>query len=152
MRGREEVNEGETLCGNRSRQLLPSVLSTGVPSGLLCLNCTFQSAASSWAVGLWVFWYFLRATVVATWNAHPSFVCRWRHCGGNIQCIVENLGPQVSSLNLYSPVAAICTASLTFSNSTFCPHSVFMCFVWFWEQTAIISLNSFNWLVFITEI
>ena len=26
------------------------------------------------------------------------------------------------------------TASLTFSNSTFCPHSVFMCFVWIWEQ------------------
>ena len=41
--------------------------------------------------------------------------------------------------------------SLTFSNSTFCPHSVFMCFVWIWEQTAIISLYSINWLVFITE-
>jgi len=30
-------------------------------------------------------------------------------------------------------------------------HSVFMCFVWIWEQTAIISLYSINWLVFITE-
>jgi hypothetical protein len=27
-------------------------------------------------------------------------------------------------------------------NSTFCPHSVFMCFVWISEQTAIISLYS----------
>jgi hypothetical protein len=36
-------------------------------------------------------------------------------------------------------------------NSTFCPHSVFMCFVWISEQTAIISLYSINWLVFITE-
>jgi len=36
-------------------------------------------------------------------------------------------------------------------NSTFCPHSVFMCFVWIWEQTAIISLYSINWPVFITE-
>ena len=36
-------------------------------------------------------------------------------------------------------------------NSTFCPHSVFMCFVWIWEQTAIISVYSINWLVFITE-
>jgi len=35
--------------------------------------------------------------------------------------------------------------------STFCPHSVFMCFVWIWEQTAIISLNNINWLVCITE-
>jgi len=27
-----------------------------------------------------------------------------------------------------------------------------LCFVWIWEQTAIISLHSINWLVFITEI
>jgi len=40
---------------------------------------------------------------------------------------------------------------LTFTNSTFCPHSLFMCFVWILEQTAIISLYSINWLVFITE-
>jgi len=38
---------------------------------------------------------------------------------------------------LYTPVA-------TFTNSTFCPHSVFMCFVWISEQTAIISLYSIN--------
>ena len=37
-------------------------------------------------------------------------------------------------------------------NSAFCPHSVFMCFVWIWEQTVIISLYNINWLVFITEI
>ena len=36
-------------------------------------------------------------------------------------------------------------------HSTFCPHSVFMCFVWIWEQTAIISLYSIDWLDFITE-
>ena len=29
--------------------------------------------------------------------------------------------------------------------------AVFMCFVWIWEQTAIISLYNINWLVFITE-
>ena len=46
------------------------------------------------------------------------------------------------------PVVAICTASLTFSNSTFCLHSVF---VWIWEQTAIISLYNINWLLCITE-
>ena len=40
---------------------------------------------------------------------------------------------------------------LTFTNSTFCPHSVIMCFVWIWEQTAIVSLYSIDWLVFITE-
>ena len=37
-------------------------------------------------------------------------------------------------------------------NFPFCLHNVFMCFVWIWEQTAIISLYSINWLVgFITE-
>jgi hypothetical protein len=46
---------------------------------------------------------------------------------------------------------SLCTASLTFNNSTFSPHSVFMCFVWISEQTAIISLYNINWLVFITE-
>jgi hypothetical protein len=54
-------------------------------------------------------------------------------------------------LTLYSPVVTICTASLTLHNSTFCTHSVFMCFVWIWEQTAIISLYSIDWLVFVTE-
>ena len=48
-------------------------------------------------------------------------------------------------------MVTICTTSLTFNNSTFCPHTVFMCFVWIWEQTAIISLYSINWLVFMTE-
>jgi hypothetical protein len=51
---------------------------------------------------------------------------------------------------MYRTVVTICTASLTFSNSAFCPHSVFMCFVWIWEKTAIISLYSVNWLVCIT--
>jgi len=36
-------------------------------------------------------------------------------------------------------------------HSTFCPNSVFMGFVWNWEQRAIISLYSIDWLVFITE-
>jgi hypothetical protein len=44
-----------------------------------------------------------------------------------------------------------CMASLTFNSSTFFPHSVFMCFVWIWEQTVIISLYSNEWLVFITK-
>ena len=48
-------------------------------------------------------------------------------------------------------MVTIYTASLTFNNSTFHPHTVFMCFVWISEQTAIISLYSINWLVCITE-
>ena len=55
-------------------------------------------------------------------------------------------------LVLCSPMVTICTAISTFDNSTFCPRSVFMCFVWISEQTAIISLYNINWLVFITKI
>jgi len=42
-------------------------------------------------------------------------------------------------LILHNPVVttSIYTASLTLNNSTFCPHSVFMCFIWIWEQRAI---------------
>ena len=48
-------------------------------------------------------------------------------------------------------MVTMCTASLTFSNSTFCPPTVFMCFVWISGQTALISLYNINWLVFITQ-
>ena len=48
-------------------------------------------------------------------------------------------------------MVTIFTTSLTYTHSTFCPHSVFICFVWIWEQTAIISLYNINWLVCITE-
>jgi hypothetical protein len=48
-------------------------------------------------------------------------------------------------------VVTICTTNLTFRNSIFRPHSVFMRFVWISEPTAIIFLYSINWLVFITE-
>jgi hypothetical protein len=49
------------------------------------------------------------------------------------------------------PIAAFRNFGNGIKNSTFCPHSVFMCFVWISEQTAIISLCNINWLVFITE-
>jgi hypothetical protein len=67
---------------------------------------------------------------------------------------------------MYRTVVTICTAQwslyvphsghymyhqFNIHNSTFYPHTVFMCFVWISEQTAIISLYSINWLVCITE-
>jgi hypothetical protein len=67
---------------------------------------------------------------------------------------------------MYRSVVTICTAQwslyvplsghymyhqFNIHNSTFCPHTVFMCFVWISEQTAIISLYNINWLVFVTE-
>jgi len=37
---------------------------------------------------------------------------------------------------------------LTLNNATFCTQNVFICFVWNWEWTAVISLCSTNWLIF----
>ena len=48
-------------------------------------------------------------------------------------------------------MVTICATSVTITNSTFCPHSVFMCSLCIWEQTAIISLHIINWLVFIID-
>jgi hypothetical protein len=50
----------------------------------------------------------------------------------------------MTDVTLCSPVVTICTAR--FNISTFCPHSVFMCFVRILEQTAIISLYNTNLL------
>ena len=77
--------------------------------------------------------FYVRTSTLA--QSSELIDCSWRHYSAH--------------LTLYSPVVTICTASLTFNNSTFCPHTVFMCFVWIWEQTAIISLYSINWLVLI---
>jgi hypothetical protein len=69
-----------------------------------------------------------------------------------IRFLVSNFNPlKPSGHYMYRTVVTICTTSLTLQNSTFCPHSVFMCFVWISEQTAIISLFSINWLVCIIE-
>jgi hypothetical protein len=68
----------------------------------------------------------------------------------NICTAQWSLYVQHSGHYMYRIVVTICTTSLTFNNSTFCPHTVFMCFVWISEQTAIISLYNINRLVFIT--
>ena len=40
---------------------------------------------------------------------------------------------------------------LAFKNSTFCPHSMFVCFVCTSEQAEILSVHNINELVFMTE-
>jgi len=49
---------------------------------------------------------------------------------------------------MYSAAVTDCTICV---NLTFCPWSVFMSFVWFSEQTAVILLNIINNLIFVTE-
>jgi hypothetical protein len=63
-------------------------------------------------------------------------------CRGDVTC-TENTAIWAGVTVQYVP------PRLTLTTSTFCPQSVFVCFVWIWEQTAIISLYSTNWLVLI---
>jgi len=55
-------------------------------------------------------------------------------------------------LTLQRPVVTICTASFNIQQFYLLSTQCYMCFVWIWEQTAIISLCSINWPVFINEI
>jgi len=93
--------------------------------------------------------------------------------GSLVQCLAKNYKngsivpvdmEKVGVMAAYSDPLCVCVvhcirrhtgylyiASFTFSNSTFCPHSVFVCLVWISEQTTIISPYSINWLVSITE-
>jgi hypothetical protein len=48
-------------------------------------------------------------------------------------------------------VVTVCTARFSIHKFYVLPTSVFMRFVWISEQTAIVSLYSINWLVFITK-
>ena len=71
------------------------------------------------------------------------------HCTTSVLCTayrapsVYRHAQRCRCMALYTPVITI----HTFSNSAFCPHIVYMCFVWMWEQTAIIPLYNINWLV-----
>ena len=71
------------------------------------------------------------------------------HCG--VQWGLERF-PQTGITLFHRTVVTIYTTSCNAKKTlTFYPHPVFMYSVWIWEQTAIISLYSISWLVFITE-
>jgi len=77
-------------------------------------------------------------TVKLQQKIFPVFLKMFLALGRAALFLIDSIKP------FYSPVGAICITSLTFNNSTFSPHSVFMCFVWISEQTAIISLYNIN--------
>jgi hypothetical protein len=75
-------------------------------------------------------------------NSRFSQFCKRAYNKEHVQLVIRKVHCRV--LIFHSPVVTICTASLTFTHPMFCPHSVFMCFVWISEQTAIISLYNIN--------
>jgi len=64
---------------------------------------------------------------------------------GGVFTVRYGLNLRVMCINPSKPSGHCMYRQLTFNSSTFWPHSVFMCSVWNWEQTAIISLYSIDW-------
>jgi len=62
-----------------------------------------------------------------------------------MHCLSSSLNVQIT-LPITSKAQALVylPADLTFTNYTFCLHSVLLCFVWVSEQTAIFFLYSFS--------
>ena len=115
----------------------------------LCCSSTEQLAG--WASLLvWTFWSGGKSVRTMGSRAPDHPVCALvpilYHT--ELHFLPQGMGMSLFSAMIYCHVPT----GLTFNNSTFYPHSVFMCFVWISEQTAIISLYNINWLVFITQI
>ena len=53
--------------------------------------------------------------------------------------------------NLLKPTGHVTHQQFNIQQLCVLPHTVFMCFVFVWEQTATCATYSINWLVFITE-
>ena len=128
------------LCLGRAAA---SNVADGSLSNRLCNQMSFERSQGSARVSvnrerdLWLAWDLVASWVQRNWCV--VFKIQLFDCSKLLQPIGHYM---------YSTVVNICTASLTFSNPTFCPHCVFICLVWIWEQTAIISLYSINWLFF----
>ena len=79
--------------------------------------------------------HYMYRTVVTICTAQRSLYVP--HSGHYMYRKVVTICPSEWSLyvpysghDMYRSAVTICTTSLTFSNSTFCPQTVFMCFVW----------------------
>ena len=60
--------------------------------------------------------------------------------------------PQNDPLNLLKPTGYVMHQQVQHSRIVRSAHTVFICFVFIWEQTATCATYIINWLVFITEL
>ena len=54
-------------------------------------------------------------------------------------------------INLLKPTGHVMHHQLNIQQLYALPHTVFICFVFIWEQTATFATYSINWFVFVTE-
>jgi hypothetical protein len=147
------VGRGRTLGCPRHSVLLAAKKSEVRKLGIL--NCALLACGPNFAeVDRWsgAEWFLKVDTHVGT----AWWMSEWleqRHCAVwyTVCCSVTLL----ETLYLFNPIRPVCSFTyrqVKHSQILRSAHTaVFMCFVWIWEQTAIISLYSINWLVCITE-
>jgi hypothetical protein len=122
----------------------------------VCLLSYFKYTVSNTGTGLlyWKllnsYWDFVEDLLSGHYSIHfihsSHLKCpSWEYSGGSHKHDYELPSYSEDQRSLYVP------SYLTLKNSTFCPHSVFMCPVRISEQTVIISLCSINWLGFINQ-
>jgi hypothetical protein len=100
-------------------------------------DCSRMKASSTWKEMDEVRWESpLLALIVGEVRVYVSRLCTNKGCIGSFRylycahlpCLLVNSWPSKTQWLLYVP------QRITLSNSTFCPHSVLMCFVWIWEH------------------
>jgi len=69
---------------------------------------------------------------------------RWRFCSAHSWLLCK-------FINFIKPTVYVMHQQFNIQQLYALPHTVFMCFVFIWEQTATCATYSVNWLVFITE-
>ena len=89
-----------------------------------------SSSFSSRSFGILPFLARSAPSTLCSGNRHVSFCYNIARTSMTRHQIPHTSSSTEKILTLLGPVVTSWATSLTFSNSTFCPHSVFMCFVW----------------------
>ena len=153
-----KTQNGVGMAGSIKRWKPYQTLLTPWDNNFVCGTCknSVLTSRETWMRSLLTAWQLLSQSIYSQNFMEPE--CQLPRSQGLNPCPCpypkpREVCPRLLRLYLYKAQWSLYVPpGLTFANSTFCPHSVFMCFVWIWEQTAIISLYSIKWLVFIREI
>ena len=119
-------------------------------------TCTAQWCTSQWSPYVPHSCHYMYRTVVtictSQWSLYVPHSGHYMYRSMVTICTAQwSLYVPLSCHYMYPAVVTICTTMLNIHKFYVLPTHCIMCFVWIWEQTAIISLYGINWLVCITE-
>jgi hypothetical protein len=132
----------DAVSSSTKRDEKSSCCVTDVPQGIMKVNFKYRSVKFSEVRDQFVWYKVPRLTWKSLRFAHRMLLC--------VFCTDFRTNSDYFTIK-HLLTGFYSRDGVCLLRGTFCPHNVFMCFVWIWEQTAIISLYNINWLVFITE-